>query len=159
MEYTFRLTGRFKPYVRMTQRSKYADPEARAYLASKGCLGFQMLEQMAASGRELIPRGIPLAVAIVIQPARHNCDLDNQIKALLDAAQGIVFEDDRWVDFIFAFRHGKGEDVVDFMVTDDLAGFISNFVGWKTGLATGMVHKAFTIVAKDAKSEIRISGS
>jgi len=117
MEYTFRLTGRFKPYVRMTQRGKWVKPEAQAYLASKAQLGWQLLEQMQANEWELIPRGIPLAVAIVIQPVRHTCDLDNQCKGLLDAAQGIVFEDDRWVDHIVAGRDGDGEDVTHFTVS------------------------------------------
>ena len=124
-EYTFRLTGRFKPYVRMTQKSKFVDPEAQAYLASKDALGFQMLQQMASNGWEMVPRGVPLGALIVIQPVRHNCDIDNQIKAILDSAQGIVFEDDRWVDAIFSVRHFKGEHVVDFVVTDDLSKFIS----------------------------------
>ena len=117
MEYTFRLTGRFKPYVRMTQRGKWVKPEAQAYLASKAQLGWQLLEQMQANEWELIPRGIPLAVAIVIQPVRHTCDLDNQCKGLLDAAQGIVFEDDRWVDHIVVDRDGDGEDVTHFTVS------------------------------------------
>ena len=47
---------------------------------------------------EMIPRGTPLAVEIYIHPANHRRDIDNELKALLDAAQGIVFEDDRWVD-------------------------------------------------------------
>lgn len=117
MQYTFRLTGRFKPFVRMTQRSKYADPQAQAYLASKDALGFQLLAQMAAAEWEMIPRSVRLAVAIVIQPVRHNCDLDNQVKAVLDAAQGVVFEDDRWVDAIIACRYGKGEDVLHLRVS------------------------------------------
>lgn len=121
IEYTFELTGRFKPYVRMTQKSKFADPEAKAYLASKDALGFQMLQQMVASGWELIPRGIPLGVLIVIQPVLHNRDLDNEIKAVLDAAQGVVFEDDRWVDVILSGRHCKGEHMVDFFVAEKWA--------------------------------------
>lgn len=125
IEYTFRLTGRFKPYVRMTQKSKYADPQAVEYLASKDALGFLMLQQMAAQEWEMMPRGTPLGVMIVIQPVMHTRDLDNEIKAVLDAATGIVFEDDRWVDAVFAVRHGKGEHVVDFIVTDGLSRFIS----------------------------------
>ena len=115
-EYIFRLTGRFKPYVRMTQQSKFVDPEAKAYLASKERLGWELLEQMQANEWELIPRGISLGVSIAISPVRHNQDLDNCIKALLDAAQGIVFEDDRWVDVIIASRHDGEEEVGRFDV-------------------------------------------
>ena len=108
--YTFRLLGRIKPFVRMTQRGKWVDPQAQEYLDSKARLGWQMLKQMQENEWELIPRGIPLGVAVVIRPARHNQDLDNLVKALMDAAQGIVFEDDRWVDVIIAARHDDGDD-------------------------------------------------
>lgn len=111
MEYTFRLTGRVKPYVRMTQKGKFVSKEALQYLASKDALAFWMRTKMLARGWEMIPRGVKLSVGIVIQPVRHNCDLDNQVKAVLDAAQKVVFEDDRWVDVITACRHGDGEDV------------------------------------------------
>jgi len=131
MEYTFRLTGRFKPFVRMTQRSKYVDMQAKAYLASKDRLGWELLKQMAAQGWEMIPRGVPLAVVIVIQPARHTCDLDNQCKGLLDAAQGIVFEDDRWVDTIVASRQNGEDDMVDFRV------FCSSKQGGRVALKSG----------------------
>jgi len=100
--YEFQLEGPFKPYVRMTQRGKWVKPEAQAYLASKEAHGWQFLQQMG--GEEVIPRGIPLMVTIVIDPPNHRRDLDNEIKALLDAMQGIVFEDDRWVDRIYASR-------------------------------------------------------
>lgn len=109
-EYTFRLLGRIKPFVRMTQRGKWVDAQAQEYLASKKHLQWQMLEQMRENGWELLARGIPLGVVIVIQPVLHNRDLDNIAKATLDAAQGIVFEDDRWVDFIIAVRCGSGHD-------------------------------------------------
>ena len=110
-EYTFRLLGRIKPFVRMTQRGKWVDPQAQAYLASKEHLAWQMLQQMQANEWEMIPRGIPLGTVILIQPARHNSDLDNLAKAMLDAAQGVVFEDDRWVDVIIAARHDGKEEI------------------------------------------------
>jgi Holliday junction resolvase RusA-like endonuclease len=110
IRYTFFLPGRFKPYVRMTQRSKWKDPQAIEYLASKEHLQWQMQEQMREHGWELIPRGIPLGVMIGICPILHSMDLDNQEKALLDAAQGVVFDDDRWVDLVAAVRLDMGED-------------------------------------------------
>ena len=116
-EYTFRLTGRFKPYVRMTQRGKWVKPEAQAYLASKERLGWELLRQMQANEWELILRVVPLTVFIVIQPARHTQDLDNLVKGLLDAAQGIVFEDDRWVDVIVASRRNGEDEGVDLRVS------------------------------------------
>lgn len=112
IEYTFWLSRQFKPYVRMTQRSKFTDPKAQAYLASKERLEWQMLDQMEKNDWELVKRGIPLGVVISICPVARNRDLDNEIKAILDAAQGVVFEDDRWVDTIIACRvNGENEGV------------------------------------------------
>lgn len=109
-EMEFDLPGRFKPYVRMTQRGKWVKPEAQAYLASKTIMAHQMKKQMLELEWEMIPRGIPLTVRIAIWRTRHNRDLDNEVKAILDAAQGVVFEDDRWVDAIDARRCDRTED-------------------------------------------------
>jgi len=111
-EMKFYLLGRFKPYVRMTQRSKWVDKEALAYLASKDVMANQVREQMQQHGWEMIPRGRPLWVEIDVLRTRHNRDLDNEIKAILDAAQGVAFEDDRWVDAIDARRQDTSVDGV-----------------------------------------------
>ena len=100
------------PYVRMTRRGKHARPNARRYLAHQQDLAWEMRRRLmgvAPLGRE------PLQVSITILtdgPAPHNCDLDNQVKAILDAAKGILFEDDRWVDRIVAERRGSDRDVI-----------------------------------------------
>jgi crossover junction endodeoxyribonuclease RusA len=105
----FVLEGPFKPYVRMTQRGKWVKPQAREYLASKDRLAQQFQEQLAGNW-SCVERGTPLRIEIAITHAGgfHNRDLDNEIKAILDAAQGVVFDDDRWVDLIVAAR-GLGE--------------------------------------------------
>lgn len=131
--YEFVLPGRFKPYVRMTQRSKWVDPQAVEYLASKEHLQWQLQVQMREHGGELIPRRIPLGVLIFISPALHNMDLDNQEKALLDAAQGIVFEDDRWVDLVVVLRCSRGEDrcyLLAYRLAELLPGLVAGF-SWK----------------------------
>jgi crossover junction endodeoxyribonuclease RusA len=107
MIYTFIIKGRFKPYVRMTQRGKYVKPEAREYLASKDRIGYDIAEQMRQRGQEMLPGQTPLWVEIRISPALHNRDLDNEAKALLDAMNGVVFPDDRWVDVLTASRGSK----------------------------------------------------
>lgn len=107
--YTFQLIGRIKPYVRMTQASKFADPQAQEYLASKDALQWQIKQQMAANDWGMIARGIPLGATLFVRPARHNADLDNIGKAVRDAAQGVVYEDDRWIDYIRSERT-KGWD-------------------------------------------------
>jgi Holliday junction resolvase RusA-like endonuclease len=55
----------------------------------------------------------PLAVRILVSCRNgpdHHRDLDNILKALLDAANGIVYEDDRWVDVVSISREVGEED-------------------------------------------------
>jgi len=117
---SFELEADFKPYVRMTQVSKFADPQAREYLASKGHLAAQMWRQLdgraPADGDSLFPRSRPLAVRLEIAHSRgfHNKDLDNQVKAVLDAAQaphGPLYHNDNWIDYIQASRRAGAEDI------------------------------------------------
>ncbi len=92
-----------KPYVRMTRRGKYVNPQAQEYLASQEELKLKMQAEMTRQGFEKIKRGKQLHILArfyVTRGVGHRCDLDNLLKALLDALQGIVIEDDRWVDHI-----------------------------------------------------------
>lgn len=100
-----------KPYVRMTRSGKWVKPEAQQYLASKGRLAARIREQLHLQGKEPYPGQTPLKVVIrLYAPTNpgHRCDLDNQVKAILDACNGVAFPDDRWVDQIDAQRfHGQ----------------------------------------------------
>lgn len=100
----FVIKGEIKPYVRMTRRGKWCSPQAQEYLASKAAIQMQLKAQMA--GREPLGRE-PLSVRLWIRVSErlHTKDLDNQIKAILDACNGIVWADDRWVDAIHAQRY------------------------------------------------------
>ena len=110
--YYFTLEGRFKPYVRMTQRGKYVKKAAQEYLSSQKALAEQFNQQLLEHGWEMLPGQTPLYVQIWIRPARFNRDLSNEIKAVEDAMQGIVFPDDRWVAKIEAVKVGDGNDVM-----------------------------------------------
>jgi len=114
----FTIVGKIIPYVRMTQRSKYADERARRYLKSQESIGWQLKQQMLYAGAEMINRKARLAVAIRMRApgGLHRWDLDNGVKAVLDAAQGIVFEDDRWIDRITAERCIGEEDITEMTV-------------------------------------------
>ena len=96
-----------KPYVRMTRRGKYVNPKAQAYLTSKSELSWKIKNILQNPGYEMMPARTPLRVTIYLyvpsEPG-HRCDLDNQVKAILDACNGIAFPDDRWVDAIEAER-------------------------------------------------------
>ncbi|MHC4088719.1 MAG: RusA family crossover junction endodeoxyribonuclease [Planctomycetota bacterium] len=102
----FLIRGKIKPYVRMTQKSKFVDPQAREYLASKDVIKAQLRATMARKGWEMLPAQTPLQATIFFNvPGWLHCsDLDNQVKAVLDAAQGVVFKNDCWVDAITARR-------------------------------------------------------
>jgi Holliday junction resolvase RusA-like endonuclease len=99
-----KLPGEIKPYVRMTQRSRYSEPQAIEYIASRNRLRDDMRTLMLANRWQMIPRGVPMEVGIIIGWCRHNQDLDNIVKAVLDAANGVIYEDDCWIDSIEAAR-------------------------------------------------------
>jgi len=108
----FEISGKFKPYVRMTQRGKFVKPQAIEYLDSKARLGFEFKAQMHKNGWEMLPGQTPIRVHGYIGPAMHNRDLDNEIKAIFDAMQGVVFPDDRWVDEVSFTRWEKNKSMV-----------------------------------------------
>jgi len=121
-KYTFTLTGAFTPYVRMTRRGKFVQPRAQEYIASQSALEIQYANQMALNDWEILPAHTPLSISILVfMPANHlHCqDADNQLKALIDAAKGIVFPSDMWIDEIFFTRH-----------TDILSEFKVQFAVW-----------------------------
>ena len=100
-EYLFVIESRIVPYVRMTRRGKYVDPRASEYLASQTEIRLRLREQMSERGLAMLPPQTPLAVSIDIWTARgHTCDADNLAKAIIDAAQGVVFKNDLWIDQI-----------------------------------------------------------
>ena len=104
----FTILGKIQPYTRTTQKQKFVDERYQRYRASQHGIRLQLRAQMRREGWEMLPERTPLDVCLWFYPADHRCDLDNLVKAVLDAAQGIVFKDDRWVDSICAVR-GTGE--------------------------------------------------
>ena len=116
--YRFRLEGKFKPCVRMTQRSMHVDSQAQQYLADKVEMGRQLKAQMAENGWEMLAGQTPLVVDIRIsrKAGFYNSDLDNMCKGILDAASGIVYPDDRWIDCILAMRERGERDMTWFQV-------------------------------------------
>jgi len=104
--YSFTITGKIIPAVRMTQRGKFVKPRAQAYLASQEAIRWQIKQQMMAKEWEMLPERTPLKVRISLWVAKrmHGADLDNLIKAVEDSAQGIVFKNDLWIDSIVSAR-------------------------------------------------------
>jgi Holliday junction resolvase RusA-like endonuclease len=109
----FVISGHLKPYVRMTQKSKFCDPQAQEYLTSKSAIRLQAEQQMDAQPFDKTP----LRVTGLILTKSRRGDLDNIIKAILDAFQGVVFVNDVWVDDIrFIRRVTKGEELASISV-------------------------------------------
>jgi Holliday junction resolvase RusA-like endonuclease len=85
------------PAVRMTQRSKYTDARAQAYLGWKHGLGQLLQARMRELGWEE-PFDCAVEVELILATAlRPPGDVDNILKAVLDAANRIVFTDDQLV--------------------------------------------------------------
>ena len=112
MIYPFTIHGKMKPYVRMTQKSKFYG-QAAEYLASQDAVRVQLRQQMTANAWEMLPGQTPLSVSIVIyhKGGLHGRDCDNEMKAILDAMSGIVYPDDRWIDVLRAERVKDVDDV------------------------------------------------
>ena len=106
-EMQFYVVGKVVPYVRMTQRGKWVDRQAIRYMVWKEYFGRKLKEIIQASGFEMIPKGEPIWSTMVYElpgPRTPRFDLDNAIKGILDASQGIVFENDMDVERIVATR-------------------------------------------------------
>lgn len=116
-QYSFTLTGPIMPAVRMTSRSKFADPRARAYLASQDALKTQLKNQMALNDWQMLPEKTALAVELQIATDKmHTVDLDNLLKAVMDSANKIVYPDDCWIDKLSVWRYPADECKAVFIV-------------------------------------------
>lgn len=116
-QYSFTLTGKIKPYVRMTRRGKWVNPDAQEYLASQEALGYQLKQQMNARGWQILPAKTPLAVELSIATDKvHVSDLDNTLKAVCDSANKIVYPDDCWIDRVRVWRYKADTPKAEFTV-------------------------------------------
>jgi Holliday junction resolvase RusA-like endonuclease len=117
MQHTIVLTGKIKPYVRMTRAGKYVKLDALEYRASQAELAWQIRQQMGESGMLELPGQTPLRARMKIQTVSlHTCDLDNQLKAILDAGNKILYPDDRWIDHVVVERSKGTADITVFTV-------------------------------------------
>jgi Holliday junction resolvase RusA-like endonuclease len=106
------------PYTRMTQRSKFVDRAAQKYLVNRETLRWYMRQAMACCDQEMYDR-TPLCCTLEFSmPKIHKADLDNLIKAVLDAAQSVIFKNDRWVEHIVASQNLAEEPKLYFKVEE-----------------------------------------
>jgi Holliday junction resolvase RusA-like endonuclease len=100
------------PYVRMTQRGKWGQRE-QAYIQHQAEIS-RLLSALEL-GEPLTGR---LSVEIEFRFSHGSRgDLDNYVKALLDAANGIVWMDDRQIDQLSARRVKYYQDETILCVT------------------------------------------
>jgi crossover junction endodeoxyribonuclease RusA len=109
---TIWIEGRVVPYTRMTQRGKYVKPDAVRYIDSqnrlKSVIARDTTEYMR--GEWYVPEKCQFGAHMTFYVASlHKCDLDNLVKAVMDACQKVLFKDDRYCDTIFATRVLSGE--------------------------------------------------
>ena len=103
------IHGKVIPYVRMTRYGKFVNERAQQYMASQQAIALQIKNAMQPQGK-MFPDQTPLSVQVVFEmPERiHTSDLDNQAKAVIDAAQGILYKNDSWIDEMF-LKRTKGD--------------------------------------------------
>lgn len=106
-----KLTANIAPMgaVRMTGRGKWTSPTAKRYLQWKESVGYQLIAQRpkqtdtAVAVRAKFYMQIPASwskkqrAAAEGKPVPVKPDIDNLVKGLFDAANGIVWKDDNQV--------------------------------------------------------------
>ena len=105
----FEIEGEIVPYVRMTQRSMWVNKRALAYRCSQSAIRDQIAIQMAQKQYEKIDKQPTLFVITVCTKRGHRFDLDNVVKAVIDAAQTVVISNDMWIDKISAECYRKAD--------------------------------------------------
>ena len=125
--YDFVIEHKIVPYTRTTQAMKFVDPRYHKYRYSQDDLRRYFANAMAVNDWPILERK-PIQVAIVIHLTKvnHKTDLDNQVKAVIDAAQGVVFPWDGWIDGLYASRRKARRDrVILFVSPEPVPGFVA----------------------------------
>ena len=95
----FVIPGHPIPAVRMTQKSKWVNPRAIAYLDYKQTIG--MIAKVAAKGRQFENAVVDMKVYFM----GNGGDVDNYIKSVLDGCNGVLWKDDRLVTKVFCCKY------------------------------------------------------
>lgn len=105
---TIWIEGKVVPYTRMTRRGKYVKPDAIRYIESqnrlKSVIGLS-IEDEHSDDTWYVPEKCRFGAHMTFYvTSLHHCDLDNLVKAVIDACQKVLFKDDRYCDAIYASR-------------------------------------------------------
>ncbi|WP_044639703.1 RusA family crossover junction endodeoxyribonuclease [Risungbinella massiliensis] len=88
----YEVPGRAVPAVRMTQKSKWTNPQAQRYLTYKRDAGWYARQATKA----MLEGEIEVVIKVYLWRNLRS-DADNLAKSLLDSANGICFKDDSQV--------------------------------------------------------------
>lgn len=91
---SFTVPGKPVPAVRMTQRSKWSNPQAKRYLAYKEQVGW--LAKDAGIRQREGPVLVTIDVFLKNRMGRRG-DIDNLAKAITDGLNGIAYQDDKQI--------------------------------------------------------------
>jgi Holliday junction resolvase RusA-like endonuclease len=102
------------PYTRFTQRGKFVVPKAKKYMDNQHFLSWGYKAVMMENNWPMLPPHTPLAVSFLVQrPDVYIFDLDNALKAALDAANEVVFPDDRYVTLVLRAEKRRGTPLLE----------------------------------------------
>lgn len=146
MIYRFELKGKIQPYTRTLRGQKYYDKKADQYFKSKENIFDQLLFTMMQNKWDKLPDKTPLFIGLrYTVPKRLNgFDLDNVLKAVLDASQNVVFKNDLWIHAIIGADKVLGKDYsAEYVVgemEDDVTQKVYEGIDWANFFAEKVVE-------------------